>query len=93
MALTNSSIAISEHIHFASLSRSRPVTRDGCVRFANSDSETNRLLVHSGTPDGPLTVERCALACFGANFRMAGVENGVSCCTCFTCIFDELSLN
>ena len=65
---------------------------DGCVRFANRDSQTDRVLPYERTPPGGMTPEICSSGCNNAGFKLAGVENGgESCCTCFTGLFNELS--
>ena len=79
-------------MRLASLSGSRPTTTDGCVRFANSDSENNRALKNEFTPPNGITPESCCNECNDNGFILAGVENqGSSCCMCFELLFDELS--
>ena len=64
----------------------RKQTCDGCLRFANSDSNDARTLTEKTPVDGAYnnSVESCVGACGDAGYRLAGVEFAGECCTCFT---------
>ncbi len=65
----------------------RKRTCDGCVRFANSDSNDRRFLTVRTIAIGGVSnnsVESCIGACEGAGYPLAGVEFANECCTCFT---------
>ena len=88
-----SRVASREYIHLASSSRSRPATTDGCVRFANSDSEDKRVLENEFTAPNGNTPESCLNLCHERGYILGGVENGgASCRTCFKCLLDGLQV-
>jgi hypothetical protein len=75
---------MSKHICFGSEARSS----DGCVPFANSDSNDARtlsaqvIIIDGGQYNN--SAENCVNACGAAGFDYAGVEFATQCCMCFT---------
>ncbi len=65
----------------------RKQTCDGCLRFANSDSNDARTLTVKTQVDSGIfnnSVEGCVSACGDAGYPLAGVEFADECCTFFT---------
>ena len=63
-----------------------------CAHFSNSDSENARILPSPVNVSPSFTVGTCLNTCVALKFPLAGVENGLSCCTCFTCRCDKQAL-
>jgi hypothetical protein len=56
-----------------------------------ADTRTLGILTNITGGQYNTSVKSCTEACWANDFAYAGVEFTLECCTCFTCLFDELS--